>query len=253
MTILGRYFKAERVKWRKSWLLVTVILAPVCQVGFLGLIFWFSASRIRMFKPGFLFWLELNFVAWNLVIMPVLAALLCELSWEQEREARAWNRLLIQPSPRPTHYLVKVISHLSLALGSTLILAMALVLGGRLLQSNADLLMGALPQAKLVSLLAYSSLALMPVVAFQTWLSLRVTGFWGSLACGLAGSWISLKVVGATALVQFLPWGLAAHTAIIFERWRVLPWPYAFSSLVVAGILVSLGVIDFNRQSAPRS
>ena len=53
MTSIDAFFAAERVKWRKSWLLVTAILAPLCQAGFLAIIFWFSESRVRMFKPGF--------------------------------------------------------------------------------------------------------------------------------------------------------------------------------------------------------
>src|SRR5512133_704660 len=142
MTSLGSFFRAERVKWRKSWLLLTAILAPLCQTGFLAVIFWFSESRIRMFKPGFQFWLELNFAAWNLVIMPVIVALVCELSWEQEREARAWNLLLIQPVPRRTHYLVKALGHLALLLLSLALFALLLMLGGYLLQSRPRLLMG---------------------------------------------------------------------------------------------------------------
>ena len=30
-------------------------------------------SGSHAFKPGFQFWLELNFVAWNLVVMPIAA------------------------------------------------------------------------------------------------------------------------------------------------------------------------------------
>ena len=71
MSVLVSCFRAERVKWRKSWMLLTALLAPLCQVGFLFIIFWFSESRIRMFKPGFQFWLELNFVTWNLMLMPI--------------------------------------------------------------------------------------------------------------------------------------------------------------------------------------
>lgn len=253
MTTLGRFLKAEQVKWRKSWLLVTAVLAPLCQTGFLALIFWFSESRIRMFKPGFQFWLELNFVAWNLVVMPVMVALSCELSWEQEREARSWNLLLIQPTPRSTHFLVKVLGHLILAFGSLLILGVCLLLGGRLLQTKPGLFMGSLPLSNFLNLLGYSWFAVISVVAFHSWLSMRVPGFWVAIALGMAGSWFSLRLVGVSAMVQFLPWGLAAHTAIIFERWRMLPWTYTFSSLFVAGILVVLGVLDFTRHRATRS
>ncbi|WP_257305031.1 ABC transporter permease [Geothrix campi] len=253
MTSLGAFFKAERVKWRKSWLLLTAILGPLCQTGFLAVIFWFSESRIRMFKPGFQFWLELNFVAWNLVVMPVIVALVSELSWEQEREARTWNLLLIQPVPRRTHYLVKTLSHLALLLLSLALFALLLLLGGLLLRDQPGLLMGPLPLATFARFAGYSALALVAIVAFQTWLSMRIPGLWIGLAAALAGSWFTQRLVGGSALVQLLPWGLAAHMAIMFERWRALPWAYAVGSLLSAGAMVALGALDFTRHHEPRA
>jgi hypothetical protein len=253
MTSLDALFAAERVKWRKSWLLVTVVLAPLCQAGFLAIIFWFSESRIRMFKPGFQFWLELNYVAWNLVVLPVAVALICELSWEQEREARAWHLLLLQPVPRRTHYQVKVLGHFFLVLLAQFLLALALLLLGFLLRSKPDLLMGPLPSALLVRFLGYSVLASVALVAFHTWLSMRIPGIWMALVTTLAGSWLALRLVGASALVQVLPWGLAAHMAIVFERWRVLPWAQVPLSLLLAVLLLILGTLDFSRHHGSRS
>ena len=252
MTSLTRFFKAERVKWRKSWVLLTAILAPLCQAGFLAVIFWFSENRIRMFKPGFRFWLELNFVTWNLVVLPLVAALVCELSWEQEREAQAWNLLLIQPVPHRTHYLVKALSHLSLILMAQTLLAIFLVLGGFLLKTKVDLMMGSLPLALLAQFAVYSAVASVAVVAFHTWLSLRIPGLWIALATAMAGSWFTFRLVGGSALVQFLPWGLATHMAIVFERWRILPWAYVSGSLLMAMAFVALGAFDFSRHRDSR-
>lgn len=253
MITLRACFKAERVKWRKSWVLLTAILAPLCQTGFLWVLFWFSENRLRRFIPGFQFWLELNFVAWNLVIMPIVAALMCELSWEQEREARAWNLLLIQPVPRGTHYLVKVLSHLSLILLAQALFAVLLLVGGFLLRNQPGLLMGPLPLDAYARFMGYSALASAGVVAFQTWLSMRIPGLWIGLATALAGSWFTLRLVDGPALVQVLPWGLAVHSSIIFERWRVLPWAYAAGNLLSTGALVALGMLDFTRRHEPRA
>lgn len=253
MTSLDAFFAAERVKWRKSWLLVIALLAPLCQTGFLAVIFWFSESRIRMFKPGFQFWLELNFAAWNLVLMPIVVALLCELSWEQEREARAWNLLLIQPVPWRTHYLVKVLSHLYLLLLSQALFATLIPLFGFLLQTKPDLYMGSLPLPLLVRFTGYTVLASVAIVAFHTWLSMRIPGIWIGLTVAMAGSWFTLRLVGVSPLIQVLPWGLSTHMAIIFERWRILPWALVPGSLLVAGALVALGALDFSRHRETRS
>jgi hypothetical protein len=252
MSALARLFQAEQVKMRKSWPMLTAILAPSCQAAFLGVLFWFSGSRLRMFKPGFRFWLELNYVAWNLVVMPVAVALLCELSWEQEREARAWNLLLIQPQSRYAHYLVKFFMHLCLFLAAQVLFALLLAAGGCILRLQRDLLMGPFPLAILVRFAGYSALATVAVAAFQTWLSMRVPSLWAALAAALAGSWLASHWLGGSPLIQFLPWGLAGQMAIVFERWRVLPWAYSPGSLLAAAVLVVLGTVDFVRHlSAP--
>lgn len=253
MTLLGSWFKAERVKWRKSWLLLVVILAPVCQTGFLAIVCWFSDHRVRQFQPGSLFWLELNFMAWNLLVMPVAAALLCDLSWEQEREARAWNHLLVQPAIRHMHYLVKLLGHLALLEVSLLLLAALVLACGFLLQLNPWLVMGPLPLQSFGRFLAYSLLACVAVTTFQTWLSMRVPGIWVGLVIGLLGSWCALKLAGASAWSQVIPWGLAVKMASVFERWRPLPWGHVAGNLAVALLLAILGLADFVRRNEPRA
>jgi len=248
MSAMRAALAAEQVKWHKSWVLVVAVLAPLCQLGFLAILFGLSESRIQPFRPGFRFWLELNFVTWNLVVMPLATALIAELSWEQEREARAWHRLLVQPIPRHTHYLVKVLGHGVLMLGSLGLFVLTLGLLGGLLQTRPQLLMGPLPWALLLRFTGYSALALLGVVAFQTWLSLRFPGLWLSLTAALAGSWLTARLVGLTALVYTLPWGVAAQMGIVFERWRVLPWSRVPLGLLLAAALVALGTLDFLRR-----
>ena len=241
-------FAAERIKWRKSWVLVVAVLAPLCQLGFLAILFWFSEARIQPFRPAFRFWLELNFVTWNLLVMPLAAALIAELSWEQDREARAWYRLLLQPVPRHTHYLVKALGHGVLVLSSLGLFVLVLCLLGGLLQTRPLLLMGPLPWSLLLRFTGYSALALLGVVAFQTWLSLRFPGLWISLTAALAGSWLAARLVGLSALVYALPWGLAAQMGSVFERWRVLPWSRLPLGLLLTVALVALGTLDFIRR-----
>ena len=253
MKALTACFRAERVKWRKSWMMLTAILAPLCQSGFFFLLFWYGESRIRPFRPGFQFWFEVNFAAWSLAVMPVAAALVAELSWEQEREARAWDRLLSQPLPRWAHFLVKVIGHLVLTLAAQALLAPLLLLEGWMLQTRPGLLMGPLPWGTWWRLWALSAFGAFPVVAFQTWLSGRFEGIWTGLVLALAGSWICAHLVGSAAWVQALPWGLSAHFGQIFDRWRPLPWGSIPGSLLGGLVLVILGTLDFSHMRESRS
>jgi len=253
MSALAMLFRAERVKLRKSWPMLTAILAPVCQTGFLGVIFWFSAERLRLFRPGFRFWMELNYMTWSLVLMPIAVALICALSWDQEREARAWNLLLVQPQPCHAHYLAKLSGHLSLLLLAQVLLAVVLPLGGWILRLNPDLQMGPLPVAIWLRFAGFAALASVAVAAFQTWLSMRVPSLWAALAAALAGSWLALRWLDGPAFGQWLPWGMAGQMAIIFDRQRALPWAHSLASLAAAALLIGLGTVDFGRQHGPRA
>jgi len=252
VTLLGAWLRAERVKWHNSWVLLPALLAPLCQTGFLVVVFWFSDHRVRLFQPGFRFWLELNFAAWNLLVMPVVAALVCDLSWEQEREARAWSHLLVQPVPRRVHYLVKLLGHMLLLALSLALLAALVICCGFLLRLNDGLLMGPLPVVILGRFLSWSFFASVAVACFQTWLSMRLSGLWVSLTVGLLGSWCAMKLAGVTAWSQSLPWGLGAQMATVFERWRTLPWGHVAGNLALALVLAYLGTLDFTRRHEPR-
>jgi hypothetical protein len=232
---------AERVKARKSWHLLTALLCPLCQAGLLALLCWYSADRVRVFRPGFRFWLDLNFVAWNLALMPVLAALVCDLAWDLEREADPQGVRAAQPVSARDRYLAKALVNLGLLTGGTLLLALLVPALGLLLRRHPDLLMGPFPAALAGRHLAWSLLAPPAVVAFQTGLSRARGGSWPALGAALLGLGLSHRLVGATPLVALLPWGLAARADLAFERWRVLPWAWAPLSLAVAVTLALLG------------
>ena len=74
-----------------------------------------------------------------------------------------------------------------------------------------------------------------------------------ALAVAVAGTWLAFRLVGASSLVQALPWGLAAHMSIVFERWRDLPWTQVPMGLLLGGGLLALGTFDFTRHRETRS
>ena len=248
----ARLFQAERIKWRWNWTLAAAILAPLTQAMFLAVLCWYSESRIRPLKPGLQFWLELNYGAWNLLLMPLLAALVCELSWGQEREARAWNQLLSQPLPRASHFLVKFVSHLGLLWLAQALLALATPALGALLRTHLDRhMMGPMPWVFLLRLTVFSALACMPVVALHTWLSMRMPGLWAGMAVALAGTWTALQLVGRSSLTALWPWGMSAQLSFILVRTRPLSWACVLPSLAATGVILGLGILDFTRRAAP--
>lgn len=255
MTTLAACFRAELVKWRKNWPLVVAILAPLLQIVFLTLVTWYSDERVRVFKPGLRFWVELNALAWNLVVMPIAAALIAQLSWSTEAEARAWSHLMVQPMRLRNHYLVKVVSHLSLMLGAYVLLQALLPIGGWILTKNGFLLpwMGTFPWDRYAAFALYGLTALVPVVVFQTWYSMRFPGLWGALAVVLVGTWACLQLIGRTLWFQALPWGLNAPMALALERLVPIPWFLLPGGLAASLVWVAIGVTGFRDARSPRS
>jgi hypothetical protein len=256
MKKLAACISAEMVKFRKSWPLLAAILAPICLAGFIAVMFWYSNAVVVRFKPGYTFWLELNFAAWNLIVLPAMAAIVSELSWAQDRDAQAWRHLLHQPMPRAGQFLAKLAVHLMLFALSLTLLFLALLLGGWILQQNEALFMDALDTRLFVNFFLFSAASLIPVVAFQTWFSFKFPGAGPALCVALAGSLGAMKLIGSTFtfFLQFLPWGLSCHSVIFFEsRENALPWNYCYGALALAIALVVLGAFDFYRQAYAKS
>lgn len=264
MSALALLFRAERVKWRKSWALLTMLLAPICQTGFLFMIVWYSDDLVRRFKPGLLFWIELNYLTWNLVFMPITVALVAGLNWDLESEAKAWSHLLVQPVPRRTHYFAKLLGHLALIFCSQMILALLIILAGFLLRSHLGLIMGTwshpdwltglIPVRVMLQFAGYSLLASIPLVTFHTWFSSRFTGLGVALATAVLGTWLCVHFSGKSSLIQVIPWGMTCKIVDFFDRLkRHIPWEFFPVSLLCAATLAGLGGLDFSREKEPRT
>jgi hypothetical protein len=241
------------VKFRKSWPLLISILAPICQVGFIAVLFWYSDAVVVRFRPGYRFWLELNFVAWNLFVLPAVAAVLSDLSWEQDRDAFAWRHFLHQPLPGSALYSGKLVNHVMLVIGATFLLFMLQPLAGKILQLNEDLQMGAPDTGLFFRFALFSLVSLFPIVTFQTWFSFRFPGPALALGTALVGSWGTVKLIGTTALIQFLPWGLSSHSVTVFERWNLLPWGYCFGAVLLVIVFIFVGAVDFSGHASVKS
>jgi hypothetical protein len=235
--------------------MLIAVLSPICQVGFILALFWFSDAVVARNSPGYRFWLELNFAAWNLFVLPVIAAMAAELSWEQDRDAYAWRHLLHQPIPKINQYFAKLVNNLLLFIGTQLLLFVLLLLGGLILSLNKFLPMGSLGGhiQLFFSYFFFSFLASIPVVVFQTWFSFRFPGPAIALGAALVGTWGGIKLTDSTFLLQFLPWGLSSQSATVFNRSNVLPWGYCFGAMVLAALLIFVGSIDFIKHAFAKS
>lgn len=254
MSPLGDLFRGERIKWRRSWATVAAILPPLCQVGFLLLIFWFSEIQADKLGPGFEVWYQVNHAAWNLIVMPVTVALVTLLSWDQEEAAGAWKHLLLQPLPRQHHYLVKLLSHGALLLVAQAVFTGTLLLSGLLLRRHATFLsMGPQRLDLLLRLALFSLLATLPLVALHTWLSTRLRGLGLALSTALVGSLLTaLLLTAQVPLARWLPWSLAGLGVRLGTQGVRGAGTVLAGALLLGALLAALGTLDFLRREEQR-
>lgn len=248
-----RLFRAERIKWRRDWTLLAILLMPFTQVGFLLLIVWFSETQVTQFGAGFVVWYKINHIAWNLVFMPITVALVAALSWDLEERSRAWNHLLIQPVSCIFHYFAKVASHLSLLFAGQLLLALLLVAGGLILRACVPSLnMGPVRFSLMLRFAWFSLLASLPVISMHAWLSSRLPGLGLALALALGGSWFTFQLAGQGLYTSLLPWRLASHITDIALRAK-LPDTFAYLGCIVSMLsFLAVGAFDFRHRTERR-
>lgn len=252
MKELWRCFLAEVVKGKRAWHTLVAVMAPLCQLAFLGLLTWYSEDRVYFFRPGFYYWLELNCIAWNLVVMPLTAALVSQLCWELEDNQRMWALLLVQPVSRRVQLTARFLYILFMLLISQLLLQAFIIPAGLILRLNPFMHMGPVLFPLHFKFAAYSLLALFSAAAFNAVLAMRWPSLGVVLPCALIGAWGTVQLVGKSAFTQFLPFGLSAQTVILFERWRELPWMQAPGSLLSAFLWMCLGAWLFQRRKISR-
>ncbi len=252
MSTLGLLFHGERIKWRRSWATVASVLPPLCQVGFLFLIFWFSDIQVRNLGPGFQIWYQVNYAAWNIIFMPTTVALVSLLSWDQEEEAGAWKHMLLQPVPRSAHFLAKFISHGALLLISQIVFMGGVVLSGILLKHASLVEMGQPRLDLLMRMALFSFLATHPLVGFHTWLSTRWRGLGPALGTALIGSLLTVLLVAKIPLARWMPWGMAAHGVGLGINGIHGAWWLVLGSQLVAALLIVLGSLDFSLREEQR-
>ena len=253
LAALASLFQAERIKWRRSWTFVVAVLVPLFQVFFLFMIFWFSEILVDRMGAGFPAWYKINYAAWNIIFMPVTATLVAVLSWDQEEEAGAWKHLFLQPVPRATHYLAKLLSHISLLFISQVLFASLLWIGGLILRKNLHYLeMGPALPGMLLRFALASLLASLPLIGLHTWMSTRMRGVGIGLGIALAGSWLSVQWAEKFLLVGLMPWGVSSQVVKAVQKGFGASWRLYLGGLVCALILMAVGTLDFSRREEQR-
>lgn len=245
MIQLLRLFEAERIKWHWNWATALAVIAPVSQVLFLFIFYWFLEEPRDPSWSGFPAWYQVNGNAWNLFFMPITVAFIASISWDLEDAAGKRRGLFLQPCSCAAHYAVKLASHLSLMLISQIFFFVFLLTAGLVLRQYVPLLkMGPIHPGMLLHLIGTSLAAVFPLVALHTWVSSNFKGLFATLVLATAGTWATAQLSGS-ALVYASPWCLATRSVALMEGTQTGTFGITLAALLISLLLALLGILDF--------
>lgn len=217
--VLLRALSAERLKLRRTPVLLATIGAPLC-VALLA--FAEKASpQAAQFWPGVM---KITLTAWAIFMLPLLITLLTSLVAGLEHNNHAWKHLLALPAPRWAVFLAKFVAVAVLVLIATAVTMLGLFAVGYAKLAMNPALVG-VPSPPVGTILIASGklwMASWLVIALQSWVALRCAHFAIPIGVGIMGTFFSLFAAGSEYGLYF-PWLQAWH-ATNPERWLHAAW-----------------------------
>lgn len=209
MSDLGRCLKAEGIKAKMDWPILVAVLAPLGQVLFLFLVFFYSEDRVLQFGTGYRGWHQVNLQAWVGFFLPLSLAILVFQVWETERQAQGWRHLLAQPVASRVLLAAKLLMLLAYLTLSTLLLWGGVLGLGKALEVFSNLRMGTPDTARLGFLILAAWVGSLPLVAFHGALAQTRLGLGGTLGMALGGLILCAQLPQGSGFGLLLPWGPA--------------------------------------------
>jgi pimeloyl-ACP methyl ester carboxylesterase len=187
---------------------------------------------------------------WAVFLMPLLITVETALLSSIEHAERQWKHLLALPVPRHAIYIAKLGIAQALILLSTLLVALFIVLSGRLLIAWHPLLsaVGRAPLLVIFSQALECWLAAGLILSMNLWIAIRWPTFTVPLAAGIAGTFFAVFAESAKA-AEYYPWLLPMNVLSGGTHLRV-----ALIVGIGGGLIAALvGCIDFARREESAS
>ena len=243
MFVFFRVLHAELLKLKRTLAFRVIFVLP----GLVALLQFFALWRTRKFGADFRLWetLPRNVLAvWAVFMLPLLITLETALLNGIEHADRQWKHIFALPVTRHAVYLSKFVVALALAAASTLFLCVLTVLAGLAVTYLRPELtnVGPIPYGWLAEYAALVWLAAWLIVAIQTWVSIRWSGFAVALGTGIGGTFFALFAASASA-GKYYPW-LLPMNIFTGERFAAALWLGAAGGALAA----LLGCLDFVRR-----
>lgn len=210
MIPLARALHAESLKLKRTLAIQMVFVAPLLVAALQ-----FMIVLKRRAEPKFVMWdtlANVSLSAWAVFIYPLLITLITALINGIDHAEKNWKHIFALPIPRHSVYTAKFLVAQTLSGASTLVLVLLTLLTGLFFVHIQPGLAaaGPPPYGWLLQHAAMVWLASWLVVAIQTWVSIRWSGF--ALACGvgIGGTFFAIFAAGAR-VGAYYPWLLPAN------------------------------------------
>ena len=209
---------AESIKLRRHVAVWFAVGAPVMAVGLFLIVLFGQATPAKMSPDAI--WRVLSRAGWSwwlMVFLPLLTVIEAAALANLEHDGRQWKQLFTSPVARWRIYGVKLLFCAGLGLVATVVFCAGLI--GDVLILNLfvrlDLAMH-IPWVDLVAQIGRAFLACLPMVALQSWISLRYRGFVVPVGGGLALMLIGLFLapIRAFQIRYWYPWMLPNFTVL---------------------------------------
>jgi ABC-2 type transport system permease protein len=210
-----------------------------------------SMLRRRGIENDWIALARMNFVFWGLLMLPLYITLEAALVAGVDHAEGQWKALLARPVPRYAFYLAKLAVIVGLAMLSTLILVIGVIVSGLVLPhlQNEATFNTPVPVIAIASqgfqMTALGFLAL----AIQHWVSLRWRAFAVSTGVGIVAMVLGYGMVAASqpsgGWTQWFPWSLPMLV--------LAAWPVHVATVLVVGTLIAFlvtiaGCVEFSNR-----
>ena len=215
--MLWRVFRSELLRLKRTAALRMAVLTPLVVV----ILMLFIASQMPLTmlrRPGiendWVALARMNFVFWGLVMLPLYVTVEASLVAGIDHAESQWKALLARPIPRYAFYLAKLAVIVGLAMLSTLILVIGVIVSGLVLpylQPTATFktpvpALAIIKQGFQMTALGFLALSI------QHWVSLRWRAFAVSTGVGIVAMVLGYGMVAASqpngGWTQWFPWSL---------------------------------------------
>jgi hypothetical protein len=237
---------AELLKLKRTLAFRMIFVAPLLVATLQFFITW----NQRRIDSKFMLWETLSqnaMVVWAIFMLPLLITLETALLNGIEHSEKQWKYLFALPIPRYTIYVAKLFVAQVLALISTFVLCLFILIAGWILMLlRPELANAGIPNYGWMLKHTFMIwLASWLIIAIHTWVSIRWPSFTLALSTGVGGTFFALFAASAR-IGKFYPWLLPVNTLNLLSAERIKP---ALILGALGGIVVAtLGCIEFVRR-----